>query len=172
MSIQAVGWVLDHSQAEGLDRLVLISLANHANQDGFCWPAQRTIAREAGVSHGTVGNCVASLVTIGEIEVVNNGDSRRSATYRILYPSAHVVGAAPNPGVGAAPNPGLGRTVMNRHEPSAELSTSERSAPKKPRTRGTTAYPPSPLDRCPECRLLEIDCGCMEGRTQQLRLMP
>ena len=50
MSIQAVSWVLDHSVTVKLERLVLISLANHANEAGECWPSIKRIASEAGTS--------------------------------------------------------------------------------------------------------------------------
>lgn len=84
MSIQAVAWVLDSSQSRGLARLVLIALANHANEEQVCWPSQRTIAREAGISLGAVSDQVRKLVDIGELEVVNKGNARKSARYRLV----------------------------------------------------------------------------------------
>lgn len=50
MSIQWVARVLElDTSVAGANRLVLISLANHANEDGWCWPKRETIAREAGL---------------------------------------------------------------------------------------------------------------------------
>lgn len=44
-----MSWVLDHSPAQRGDRLVLISLANHADRDGAnAFPTVPTIARESG----------------------------------------------------------------------------------------------------------------------------
>lgn len=123
MSIQAVAWVLDHSESRGVDRLVLISLANHANQDGMCWPAQRTVAKEAGIGNGTVANAVSRLVELGEIEVVENGTARRSTRYRF----AHLVSAASNPVMSAASTSEVSRTIKNHQEPfyAQEMSKEE-----------------------------------------------
>lgn len=97
MSIQAVSWVLDHSRSRGIDRLVMISLANHAStprkednrtgddEDGGaeCFPSMRTIASEAGVSLGAVSKSIGSVVKLGEVEVRAAGGPRRSARYRL-----------------------------------------------------------------------------------------
>lgn len=70
MSVQAIGWVLDHSRASGPARLVMVSLANHANDDGHTYPGVGTIAREAGISARTVQRHVHHLVTTGELRPV------------------------------------------------------------------------------------------------------
>jgi hypothetical protein len=70
LSVQAISWVLDHSQSRGLSRLVLISIANHADKFGReAFPATKTIAAEAGVSEREVRYCVASLTHLGEVQV-------------------------------------------------------------------------------------------------------
>lgn len=117
MSIQAVAWVLDHSDSRGLARLVLISLANHANTDAECWPAQRTIAREAGISLGAVSVQIKALVESGELEVVSDGGPRTSARYRLSLvhqmnaDHVHDVNAASSPGVNAASIAERDRTI-------------------------------------------------------------
>lgn len=116
MSIQAVGWVLDNSASRGLARLVLLSLANHANSADMCWPSQRTIAREAGVAAGTVANMLSQLVTLGEIEVLNAGDNRHSATYRIKRSGCSPGERSAQVGVDSALTPGVDRTVSNLQE--------------------------------------------------------
>jgi hypothetical protein len=63
VSVQALTWVLDFSPAKGGDRLVLISLANHAHRDGSdAHPKVDTIAREAGgMAERTVQYALYSL---------------------------------------------------------------------------------------------------------------
>lgn len=56
-----MAWVLKHSTTTGTDRLVLLSLANHANENGQCWPSVRTIAREANVTERAVQRSLASM---------------------------------------------------------------------------------------------------------------
>lgn len=85
MSIQAVAWVLEHSQSRGYARLVLIALANHCDDRGVCWPSFRTVARQAGVSLGAAHKQVGALVALGEVEVLDAGHSRRSATYHLPF---------------------------------------------------------------------------------------
>lgn len=70
MSIQAVGWVLDNSRATGNDRLVMISLANHADELRVCWPSVDTICKETLVSRATTFRCLERLRDQGEIERV------------------------------------------------------------------------------------------------------
>jgi len=126
VSIQAVAWVLDHSRARGFARLVLISLANHANREtGECWPSMRTIAREAGIGHSSVTAAVRVLVALGELEIVSEGGPRQANRYRLSYPqrpgdghnSVQELNAASIPGPRAASSPGLDRTIINRQEP-------------------------------------------------------
>jgi hypothetical protein len=63
VSVQAMSWVLDYSPAQRGDRLVLISLANHADRDGAnAFPTVPTIARESGaLSERSVQYALISL---------------------------------------------------------------------------------------------------------------
>ena len=50
MGVKAVRRVLEHSRATGTDRLVLVILAEYADdQKCVCWPSVATIAKEAKV---------------------------------------------------------------------------------------------------------------------------
>lgn len=71
MSIQAVGWVLSHSESEGNDRLVLIAMANHENE-GYVGVSKSTLAAEARVSETTVWRAFQSLESLGEIAQVSD----------------------------------------------------------------------------------------------------
>lgn len=97
MSVQALSWVFDHSPTKGIDRLVLLSIANHAGEspeDGAweAWPGVKLMAHEAGTDRErTVQDVLARLVTDGTIERVVNGapdyrirPDRRPNLYRIL----------------------------------------------------------------------------------------
>lgn len=71
MSVQAISWVLDCSEAKYADRLVLLSIANHCDKFGReAWPKQETIAAEARVSKREVIRSVQSLQALGELTVV------------------------------------------------------------------------------------------------------
>lgn len=78
MSIQAVGWVLDHSPTKGAQRLCLLALANHANERGEAWPSISRIAAEANVTEQTAKRTLADLAESGHIARTVNAapDSR------------------------------------------------------------------------------------------------
>ena len=76
MSIQALAWVLENSQAVGRSRLVLISIANHMSGSGVSWPGYETIAREANCDRRTAIRAVAALVEAGELQVAKHGGGK------------------------------------------------------------------------------------------------
>ncbi len=68
MSVQALSWALDFSEAGGSDRLVIFSLAHHADQDGFVGLSKATIARETRLSETTVWRSLGALEQLQEIQ--------------------------------------------------------------------------------------------------------
>ena len=53
MSIQAVAWAISQRVGSPTGKVLLVCLANYANERGECWPSQRTIAHEAELSRRT-----------------------------------------------------------------------------------------------------------------------
>ncbi len=100
MSIQAVAWVLDQLIRDPWKKLIMISLANHADHTtGECWPSMRLIAKEASCRRETVQRKLPELETDGLIQIIkaDKGDRRRVHTYRLLMPGvcashAHQIG--------------------------------------------------------------------------------
>ena len=79
MSIQAVAWVLEHSESRQAPRLVLLAIANHADATGRnAWPSVEQIAREARVGRSTVFECLPKLVELGELKITPGGRGPRS----------------------------------------------------------------------------------------------
>lgn len=65
-----MGWVLDRSQSKGRERLVLLSIANHAGSTGgnvYCGLAR--IAHESHVHRATVIRAITHLEELGELLV-------------------------------------------------------------------------------------------------------
>jgi hypothetical protein len=84
VSLIAIQWVFDHSRSDGGDRLVLLVLANHANDDWICWPGQKRIAEHAAMNPRNVKRHIHSLETVvREIEILERGSGRQSTRYRI-----------------------------------------------------------------------------------------
>ena len=68
MSVHVIAWVLAHSDARLGDRLVLITLADHAGKDGTgAWPTVMTIAHEARMSERAVQYSLRRLEAAGAI---------------------------------------------------------------------------------------------------------
>ena len=86
MSIQALHYVFTASPAERRSRLVLFSLANHANDAFLSWPAVQTIAREARVHERNAQHALRKLERDGEIERVGeySHGGRRTQTYLLV----------------------------------------------------------------------------------------
>lgn len=64
-----------HSGAPPSQRLVLIALAYHADQEGVCWPSINRISSITGLSEATVIRCLTSLEQAGLVSYLSR--SRR-----------------------------------------------------------------------------------------------
>lgn len=114
-----MSWVLDNSPYEGKARLIHVVLADHANDDGFCWPSQSTIARRAGCSVEHVRVTVKQMLADGFIKIIDpgtrEGDPHR---YQLVVPKSFGVpkssGQPPQVDGPTSPNP----SPSNRQEPS------------------------------------------------------
>jgi hypothetical protein len=74
MSIEALTVVLNHSQAKGAVKLILIGIANHINPDNDgAWPSQAKLASYANCSERYVHDAVAELVQLGELRIAARG---------------------------------------------------------------------------------------------------
>lgn len=70
LSWQAVTWVLEQSEATLGSRLVLLSIASHANREGkSAFPSIDTIAKETLLCRREIVYCVGALEESGELRV-------------------------------------------------------------------------------------------------------
>lgn len=82
MSIQAIAWVLEHSEATLAERLVLLAIANHADARGWnAYPSIPLIGAEARVGRTTVYRAIESLEDSGELAIIRRPG--RSSMYGI-----------------------------------------------------------------------------------------
>lgn len=92
MSIQAVGWVLNHERSTTAgERLVLLALANYADERGECYPSVKRVARDCNMSPRGVQYAIDKLVQAGLVERARQGANdpriradRRPNLYRLL----------------------------------------------------------------------------------------
>lgn len=87
MSIEALNWAWEQPVAKAATKLVLLSLADHANSDGECWPSMKRIAERSDISPRHVSRAIEELVELGLIEKANrrrHGGQYRGWDYRII----------------------------------------------------------------------------------------
>jgi hypothetical protein len=83
MSIKFSRLVLDRSQSKGTDLLVLLVLADYANESGISWPSVSTLAKTCRMTPRNLNLRLANLREIGEVEVAQNAGQAGSNLYRI-----------------------------------------------------------------------------------------
>jgi biotin operon repressor len=67
MSVQAITWAYRQRPESALDKFLLVTLANYANELGVCWPSQATLAADMGVGERAVRAHMAALESAGYI---------------------------------------------------------------------------------------------------------
>ena len=83
MSIKIMEWVFENSKAQGIERLILLVIADHCNSEGEdAFPRISVIAKRANVSERTVKRRLRDLVDLGELEVVKRHGT--SSLYKIV----------------------------------------------------------------------------------------
>ena len=70
MAIEIVGLVLKHGPKDQGEKLVLVSLANYADEHGVCWPKVETVRRDASCSRSSVFGHLKSLKAAGWLQSV------------------------------------------------------------------------------------------------------
>ncbi len=85
MSCEAVQWVLKNSKSRGTSRLVLISIAEHANWQGIgSWPSINTISTESNCSRREVFYALTQLEKAGELKRVKGGGNHHNTNLYTL----------------------------------------------------------------------------------------
>ena len=64
MSVRAMAWAW-RQQLSGPEKLVLMAVADHADDDGICWPGNAHIARKCNLSQRSVQRHIKNLIDNG-----------------------------------------------------------------------------------------------------------
>jgi GNAT superfamily N-acetyltransferase len=89
MSAKATNWVWEESQSTGSARLVLLALADWANEKGICFGSYRGLAKKTRLSVATVTRSLRELEAAGEVKQLEPGgfgtaDPRKPASDWLL----------------------------------------------------------------------------------------
>lgn len=86
MSVKALGAVFEHSQSSGSARLVLLAMADEANDQGLLTSHRRSqswLMKKANLARSSVQRGIRDLVELGELEVLRVGHARAKSDYRL-----------------------------------------------------------------------------------------
>ncbi len=82
-------WLMSRREVTAGAKVCYGELCRHAQEKGYCWPAQETLAKLMGVSVRKVGRHMKELVDAGLIETVRRGLTRTNVYYFLDHPWIH-----------------------------------------------------------------------------------
>lgn len=94
MSIKIMSAVWESGVGPATKRLVLLALADSANDEGVCWPSVGTVSRKAGAGHSTVQRSMAELESDGIL--VRQFRDNQSTVYKIIVDKINKPDVAPS----------------------------------------------------------------------------
>lgn len=65
MAINAIEWAFEQEISVPSAKLVLLSLADHANKSGYCWPSIARLSKRTGLSRATIFRSIETLTGLG-----------------------------------------------------------------------------------------------------------
>ena len=87
MSVQVMSWAWEQ-KCTPTEKFVLLTLADHADHKGLCWPGMDGVAKKTGLTRRTVVSSINSLSKKGLISVENrtHGGMKITNVYRLNAP--------------------------------------------------------------------------------------
>jgi hypothetical protein len=114
VSWKAVDWATDSAVGSPILKLILILLANKADEQFSCFPSIRTLMAESGAGRSTVLRALKTLESDGLIirrAQFHDSGAQRSSRYYLNHPDAPQLGPGPN---STLPRSDLGRGGFRR----------------------------------------------------------
>ncbi|MBW7057523.1 helix-turn-helix domain-containing protein [Paracoccus bogoriensis] len=86
MSVQAITWALDYPVHSVTEKVILLVLANYANEYGVSWPSQKTLADQTALGERTVRRVLAAMDARGVIRRIarRRGNGSRQSDMILL----------------------------------------------------------------------------------------
>lgn len=95
MSVYALSWAWSQSVGDSSAKLVLLSLADHANDSGICWPGLARIAEKSELSRATVKRALLKLETLELLDRDRRGRGADGVLLTTIYRLRMPVAPAP-----------------------------------------------------------------------------
>jgi hypothetical protein len=162
VSVQAITWALDYAAGSVTEKVLLLVLANYANEFGASWPSQKTLADQTALGERTVRRVLADMERRGVIRriVRRRGNGSRQSDMILL---AAFEGRKPAP-------PG-----MLDDGPDDGPDIAEIGAPDQPANRDNRPMRPfdnRPPDPDPPATVAALDTSKILKRTTTARDVP
>lgn len=87
MSVKVMAAVWDAEALSPTHRLILLSLADHANDDGICYPSIARLCRRTGLSERSVQGAVSFLQAAGWLRVERNAGPKGCNVFTVCTPA-------------------------------------------------------------------------------------
>lgn len=84
MSFKVTNWAWSRSESRNGARLVLLALADRADDAGFAWPSIEDLCERTKLSPRAVQKAITNLVELGELKVESGGGRRVRNRYTII----------------------------------------------------------------------------------------
>lgn len=118
MSVRVLSWAWSLEEVMGSEALVLLALADQANDEGFCWPSQEKLAPKARQSVSTLRRSLRSLEKMGLLTTITRSSTRgRRSNLYLLH-----IGAKPDLSMKSARAVSLGEEAAQACEMLEEAS--------------------------------------------------
>jgi hypothetical protein len=167
MSVKVMGRVWEHSRQSGGALLILLALADFADDNGRSWPAVKTLAEKARMSERNARYVLRSLESSGEIATIVGGGRGGTSGYVVTVgepaKGARVAGGQGLPG-GKARRKG-GSQLPKRGQPIAPEPSGTVNEPPEQQKAVPAAPPPSGLSPGDRWRPVEERIGTIFGCT-------
>jgi hypothetical protein len=177
VSFKVTNWVWSRSESRNGARLVMLALADRADDNGYCWPSIDDLAERTKLSPRAVQKAIAALAELGELDVENGGGRHRSNRYRIVpkpRTSDGVTGEEPrqNDGESTAETPNSAPETPNfeAETPNFETRNPVQSSPEpfnEPTENRQRNLPARRAERTPSDDLFDEWWGTYGQRTAQ-----
>ena len=119
MSNELLTAIWNDAPVEGTQLLLLLALADQANDEGVCWPSIRKIAKRCRVSERTAQRMLKSLEGEGLIRVTRRrvGERQTSNLYQVITPGGVTQLCHPPGDTAVSPEPSLNPHSESLNEP-------------------------------------------------------
>lgn len=155
MSVHCTAYALDRDFGNPTRKLIMIILADFADEAGESWPGIETISTKAGCSVRAAQEHLRALREAGEIRIAFNSGPYKTNRYRIVFSKkspAACIPQIPHPAESAPPQNPAGKTSPHPAESRRESAPNPSGTIKEPSGRGeergreAASPPPAPAE--------------------------